>query len=51
MEYKSKEYDKMIKKQQQNQVINNITHGKIIEDIKEKRLEYLMKYLSNPSQY
>jgi hypothetical protein len=51
MEYKSKEYDKMIKKQQQNQVINNMTHGKIIEDIKEKRLEYLMKYLSNPSQY
>ena len=51
MEHKSKEYDKMIRQQQRNQVINNLTQGKIIDDIKEQRLNYLMKYLNNPSHY
>ena len=51
MELKSKEYDKMIRQQQRNQVINNLTQGKIIDDIKEQRLNYLMKYLNNPSHY
>ena len=51
MQYKSQEYDKIIKKQQRFQAINNMTNEKIIDDLKEKRLEYLMKYLSNPSQF
>jgi len=51
MEHKSKEYDKMMRQQQRNQVINNLTQGKIIDDIKEQRLNYLMKYLNNPSHY
>jgi len=51
MEYKSQQYDKMLKQQQRSQVINTMAQGKIIDDIKEKRLEYLMKYLSNPSRF
>jgi hypothetical protein len=51
MEYKANQYEKMLKQQQRSQAINNMTQGKIIDDIKEKRLEYLMRYLSNPSQF
>jgi hypothetical protein len=51
MEYKAQQYEKMLKQQQRNQVINNMAQGKIIDDIKEKRLEYLMRYLSNPTNF
>jgi len=51
MEHKSKEYDKMVRQQERNQVISNLTQGKIIDDIKEQRLNYLMKYLNNPNHF
>ncbi len=51
MEHKSREYDKMLKQQQRTQAISNMTQGKIIDDIKEQRINYLMRYLSHPSHY
>ncbi len=51
MEHKSREYDKMLKQQQRTQAISNMTQGKKIDDIKEQRINYLMRYLSHPSHY
>lgn len=51
MEYKSMQYDKMVKNQQRNSAITSLSNEKIINDIKEQRLNYLMKYLQNPSYY
>lgn len=51
MEYKSSQYDKMVKNQQRNTAITSLSNEKIIDDIKEQRLNYLMKYLQNPSYY
>lgn len=51
MEYKSSQYDKMVKNQQRTSAITSLSNEKIINDIKEQRLLYLMKYLQNPSHY
>jgi hypothetical protein len=51
IEHKAREYDKMLKQQQRTQAISNMTQGKIIDDIKEQRINYLMRYLSHPSHY
>lgn len=51
MEYKSSQYDKMVKQQERNSAISSLSNKKIIDDIKEQRIAYLMKYLQNPSQY
>ncbi len=49
MEHKSRKYDKMLKQQQRSQVISNMKQGKIMDDIKEQRMNYLMRCLSHPS--
>ncbi len=51
MEYKSSQYDKMVKQQQRNTAITSLSNEKIINDIKEQRINYLMKYLQNPNIY
>ena len=51
MEYKSREYDKMVKQQHRSQAISSMSNEKIINDIKEQRINYLMRYLNNPSMY
>ena len=51
MEYKSSQYDKMVKQQQRNTAITSLSNEKIIDDIKEQRINYLMRYLQNPSHY
>lgn len=48
MEYKSSQYDKLMKQQQRNNAISSLSNQKIIEDVKEQRVNYLMKYLQNP---
>jgi len=51
MEYKSNQYDKILKQQQRNNTIASLSNEKIIDDIKEQRLNYLMRYLQNPNMY
>jgi len=51
IEYKSQQYDKMVKQQQRNSAITTLSNEKIIDDVKQQRLMYLMKYLQNPSIY
>ena len=51
MEYKSSQYDKIVKQQQRTNAISSLSNQKIIEDVKEQRLNYLMRYLQNPSQF
>jgi len=51
MEYKSSQYDKMVKQQQRNSALNSLSNEKIMSDIKEQRMNYLMKYLQNPTYY
>lgn len=49
MEYKSQQYDKMVKEQDKNNAIRTLSNEKIIDSVKQQRLEYLLKYLQNPS--
>ena len=51
MEYKSSQYDKMVKQQQRSSAITSLSNEKIMSDIKEQRMNYLMRYLQNPSYY
>jgi len=51
MEYKSSQYDKMVKQQQKQMAITSLSNEKIIDDIKEQRINYLMRYLQNPSLF
>ena len=51
MEYKSQQYDKMIKNQEKNNAIKTLSNEKIIDSVKQQRLEYLLRYLQNPNQY
>jgi len=51
MEYKSSQYDKMVKQQQKNNAITSLSNEKIIDDLKEQRINYLMRYLQNPNIY
>ena len=51
MEYKSSQYDKMVKQQQRNSALTSLSNEKIMSDIKEQRMNYLMKYLQNPTYY
>ena len=51
MEYKSQQYDKMMKNQEKNNAIKTLSNEKIIDSVKKQRLEYLLRYLQNPNQY
>ena len=51
MEYKSQQYDKMMKNQEKNNAIKTLSNEKIIDSVKQQRLEYLLRYLQNPNQY
>ena len=51
MEYKSQQYDKMIKNQEKNNAIKTLSNEKIIDSVKQQRLEYLLRYLQNPNHY
>jgi len=51
MEYKSQQYDKLMKNQEKNNAIKQLSNEKIIDSVKQQRLEYLIKYLQNPSMY
>lgn len=51
MEYKSSQYDKMVKQQQRNSALTSLSNEKIMSDLKEQRMNYLMKYLQNPTYY
>ena len=45
MEYKSREYDKLMKNQNKMNAINNSVNTKIIDDIKEQRINFLLNHL------
>ena len=51
MEYKSQQYDKMMKNQEKNNAIKTLSNEKIIDSVKQQRLEYLLRYLQNPNTY
>jgi len=49
---KAEQYDdKMIKNQEKNNAIKTLSNEKIIDSVKQQRLEYLLRYLQNPNQY
>jgi len=41
----------MIKNQEKNNAIKTLSNEKIIDSVKQQRLEYLLRYLQNPNQY
>ena len=45
LEYKSREYDKLMKNQIKMNAINNSVNTKIIDDIKEQRINFLLNHL------
>ena len=45
LEYKSREYDKLMKNQNKMNAINNSVNIKIIDDIKEQRINFLLNHL------
>ena len=51
MEYKSNQYDKLVREQQRQAAVSTLSNQKIISDVKEQRINYLMRYLQNPSLY
>ena len=51
MEYKSNQYDKLVRAQQRQAAVSTLSNQKIISDVKEQRINYLMRYLQNPSLY
>ena len=51
MEYKSNQYDKLVREQQRQSAVSTLSNQKIISDVKEQRINYLMRYLQNPSLY
>lgn len=50
MEYKSNQYDKLVREQQRQAAVSTLSNQKI-SDVKEQRINYLMRYLQNPSLY